>query len=68
MGKGAAGPGPVPLSESEEAADLFDVSACHQSCLVEVAFTFLRFFCQDVAVISMLTLNLSRAGEREALL
>lgn len=56
------------LTEVEQVANLFHVCAGNQRGVVQNALALLRLLRQDVAVISVLTLDLSRAGEREALL
>ena len=56
------------LAKKEEFADLLAVCSLNEVCTLEVALLFLTFLGQDVAVISVMTLNLTRSGEHKTLL
>lgn len=56
------------LTKIEQVANLFHVGACNECRMVQITLALLGLLRQDVAVVSVFTLDLSRAGEREALL
>ena len=58
----------VGLAKEEEFADLLAVGGDDEVSVLQVALLLLGFLCQDVAVISVVALNLTRSGERETLL
>ena len=56
------------LAKEEEFADLLAVGGDDEVSVLQVALLLLGFLCQDVAVISVVTLNLTRSGEHKTLL
>ena len=56
------------LAKEEEFADLLTVGSDDEVAVLQVAFLLLTFLGQDVAVISVMTLDLTRSGEHESLL
>ena len=56
------------LAEKEELTDLLAVCCLYEVRLLQVALLFLTFLSQDVTVISVVTLNLTRSGEHKTLL
>jgi len=56
------------LAKEEEFADLLAVGGDDEVSVLQVALLLLGFLCQDVAVISVVTLDLTRSGEHESLL
>ena len=56
------------LAKKEEFANLLTVCSLYEVCTLEVALLFLTFLCQDVAVISVVTLDLTRSSEHKTLL
>ena len=56
------------LTEVEKLLDSLSVGTGYESCVVKVSFTLFRFLGQNVAVISVFSLDFPCAGEREALL
>ncbi len=56
------------LTEVEKFLDSLGVGSGHECCVVEVSLTLFRLLGQNVAVVSVLSLDLPCAGEREALL
>ena len=56
------------LTEEEEFAHLTAVGTYHEVGVLQVTLLLLFLFCQDVTVISVVTLDLTRSGELETLL
>ena len=60
--------GDIPLTEIKKFLHLTLVRTGYESCVIEITLALLAFLSQNVAVISMFSLDLPCAGEREALL
>jgi len=58
----------VGLAKKEEFANLLAVCGLYEISLLQVALLFLTFLGQDVAVISVVTLDLTRSGQHKTLL
>ena len=58
----------VRLAHAQQVANLLHVLRYNQSAVVEVSLLFLGLLCQDVAVISVMTLYLASTGQHESLL
>ena len=58
----------VGLAKEQQLAHLLAISRHDEVAVLEVTLLLLGFLCQDVAVISVMTLDLTRSGEDEALL
>ena len=56
------------LVHIEQRTNLLCVGTVHKCCVVEVAFTLFRLLREDVAVISVFSLNLTSTGQSETLL
>jgi hypothetical protein len=58
----------VGLAKEEKFADLLAVGSDDEVAVLQIALLLLTFLGQDVAVISVMTLDLTRSGEHESLL
>ena len=56
------------LTEVQEVADLLHVLSHYQVGVLKISLLLLGLLCQDVAMISVMTLYLTTAGEHESLL
>ena len=56
------------LAQQEEFANLLAIGGDDEVTVLQITLLLLGLLCQDVAVISVVTLNLTRSGEHKTLL
>jgi hypothetical protein len=56
------------LTQTEKVANLLEVAAVYDSLMNQITFLLLSLLCQNVAVVSVMSLDLTCSGETESLL